>query len=85
MLLSLRHYGPILAIPGVQLRLHDTTLYASIFRVERLDVDERIEEILRRYPAQSPVNRAIQHAEPILVAHVRRTLNRLDEAEHAAQ
>jgi hypothetical protein len=52
---------------------------------QRLDVDERIEEILRRYPAQSPVHRAIQRAEPILVAHVRRTLNRLDEAEHTAQ
>ncbi|XTZ14414.1 HD domain-containing protein [Micromonospora echinospora] len=52
---------------------------------QRLDVNERIEEILRRYPAQSPVHRAIRRAEPILVAHVRRTLNRLDEAEHATQ
>ncbi|WP_307937255.1 DUF5919 domain-containing protein, partial [Salinispora arenicola] len=33
-LLSLRYYEPILAIPGVQVRLHDTTLYASIFRVD---------------------------------------------------
>lgn len=31
-LLSLRYYEPIMAIPGVELRLHDTTLYASIFR-----------------------------------------------------
>ncbi|MFF5051715.1 XRE family transcriptional regulator [Micromonospora sp. NPDC000663] len=33
-LLSLRYYQPVLAIPGVQLRLHDTTLYASIFRAD---------------------------------------------------
>ncbi|WP_433530613.1 XRE family transcriptional regulator [Micromonospora sp. CA-263727] len=33
-LLSLRYYEPILTIPGVQLRLHDTTLYASIFRAD---------------------------------------------------
>jgi transcriptional regulator with XRE-family HTH domain len=30
--LSLRYYQPIAGIPGVQIRLHDTTLYASIFR-----------------------------------------------------
>jgi transcriptional regulator with XRE-family HTH domain len=33
-LLSLKYYDAILAIPGVQLRLHDTTLYASIFRAD---------------------------------------------------
>lgn len=52
---------------------------------QRLDVDERIEEILRRYPAQSPVHRAIRRAEPILVAHVRQTLRRLDAAKRTAQ
>lgn len=30
--LSLRYYEPIVDIPGVEIRLHDTTLYASIFR-----------------------------------------------------
>ncbi|WP_433530611.1 HD domain-containing protein [Micromonospora sp. CA-263727] len=48
---------------------------------QRLDVGERIEEILRRYPSQSPVHRAIQHAAPVLRAHVRRTLARLDRPE----
>lgn len=31
-LLSLKYYQTVLAVPGVELRLHDTTLYASIFR-----------------------------------------------------
>jgi hypothetical protein len=30
--LSLRYYEPIVGVAGVQIRLHDTTLYASIFR-----------------------------------------------------
>jgi len=30
--LSLRYFEPVLATPGVELRLHDTTLYASIYR-----------------------------------------------------
>jgi transcriptional regulator with XRE-family HTH domain len=30
--LSLRYFEPILAEPGVELRLHDTTLYASLYR-----------------------------------------------------
>jgi transcriptional regulator with XRE-family HTH domain len=33
-LLSLKYYDAILAAPGVELRLHDTTLYASIFRAD---------------------------------------------------
>jgi hypothetical protein len=33
-LLSLRYYQPILPVPGVELRLHDTTLYASIVRAD---------------------------------------------------
>ncbi|MEV4197467.1 MULTISPECIES: HD domain-containing protein [Micromonospora] len=45
---------------------------------QRLDVGERIEEILRRYPLQSAVHRAIQRAAPLLVAHTRRTLDRLN-------
>lgn len=45
---------------------------------QRLEVAKRIEEILRRYSPQSPVHRAIQRAEPLLIAHVRRTLDRLD-------
>ncbi|MEU9505282.1 HD domain-containing protein [Micromonospora sp. NPDC048170] len=51
---------------------------------QRLDVAERIEEILHRYPPQSPVHRAIQRAEPLLMAHVRRTLDRLDVDEQPA-
>ncbi|MEV6923948.1 XRE family transcriptional regulator [Dactylosporangium sp. NPDC051485] len=31
-LLTLKYYQAILAVPGVELRLHNTTLYASIFR-----------------------------------------------------
>jgi hypothetical protein len=33
-LLSLKYYDAILAVSGVELRLHDTTLYASIFRAD---------------------------------------------------
>lgn len=33
-LLSLKYYQAILGAPGVELRLHDTTLYASIFRAD---------------------------------------------------
>ncbi|MGC4828862.1 HD domain-containing protein [Micromonospora arida] len=51
---------------------------------QRLEVTERIEEILHRYPPQSPVHRAIQRAEPLLMAHVRRTLDRLDVDEQPA-
>ncbi|MEV0394145.1 HD domain-containing protein [Polymorphospora rubra] len=51
---------------------------------QRLEVAERLEEILRRYPPQSPVHRAIQRAEPLLIAHVRRTLNRLDVDKQSA-
>ncbi|MEU5554242.1 HD domain-containing protein [Micromonospora sp. NPDC047793] len=45
---------------------------------QRLDADERIAEILRRYPPESAVHRAINRAAPLLLAHVRRTLDRLD-------
>jgi len=30
--LSLRYFEPAFGVPGVELRLHDTTLYASIYR-----------------------------------------------------
>jgi hypothetical protein len=33
-LLSLKYYQAILSMPGVELRLHDTTLYASIVRAD---------------------------------------------------
>ena len=46
---------------------------------QRLEASDRIEEILHRYPPHSPVHRAIQRAVPLLLAHVRRTLNRLDQ------
>jgi putative nucleotidyltransferase with HDIG domain len=52
---------------------------------QHLDVCERIQEILRRYPVQSPVHRAIQRAEPLLVAHVHRTLERLGLPGHPPQ
>ncbi|WP_020522425.1 DUF5919 domain-containing protein [Catelliglobosispora koreensis] len=32
--LTLRYYAPILAVKGIELRLHDTTLYASIYRCD---------------------------------------------------
>lgn len=32
--LTLRYYAPVLAAPGIELRLHDTTLYASIYRFD---------------------------------------------------
>lgn len=32
--LALRYYTTILAMPGVEMRLHDTTLYASIYRCD---------------------------------------------------
>lgn len=30
--LALRYFEPLLGVPGVELRLHDTTLYASLYR-----------------------------------------------------
>src|SRR6266545_1833136 len=32
--LALRYFEPTIGIPGVELRLHDTTLYASIYRAD---------------------------------------------------
>ncbi len=32
MTLALRYFDPVINAPGVQVRLHDTTLYASIYR-----------------------------------------------------
>lgn len=33
--LTLRYYAPILTSPAIELRLHDTTLYASIYRCDQ--------------------------------------------------
>jgi len=40
----------------------------------------RFEEILQRYPANSPVHRAMRNARPVLAAQVRRTTDRLAQA-----
>jgi len=44
---------------------------------QRLTFVERIEEILSRYPADSPVHRAVGRARPILAAHLDRVAERL--------
>lgn len=47
---------------------------------ERLTYDERIAEILKRYPAEDPVHRTWVKAAPILKEAVRRTTDRLTES-----
>ena len=44
-----------------------------------MTLDERIEEIRRRYPPDDPVHRAIVRARPLLQAAIDRTQHRLDE------
>jgi putative nucleotidyltransferase with HDIG domain len=44
---------------------------------EEFTFDQRIDEILTRYPADDPVHRAICRARPFLAESVRRTLDRL--------
>ncbi|MEV7042464.1 HD domain-containing protein [Amycolatopsis sp. NPDC051061] len=48
---------------------------------QRLSYDERISEILRRYPADDPVHRTWLKAGPILKDSVRRTEQRLTEPQ----
>lgn len=48
---------------------------------ERVSYDERISEILSRYPASDPVHRAWLIAAPVMRAAVERTQNRLDAAQ----
>src|SRR5215218_1541586 len=43
-----------------------------------MTLDERIEEVQRRYPPDDPVHRAIARARPLLQAEVDRTRQRLD-------
>ena len=43
-----------------------------------MTLDERIEEVRRRYPPDDPVHRAIVRARPLLQAAVERTWHRLD-------
>jgi hypothetical protein len=43
-----------------------------------MTLDERIEEVQRRYPPADPVHRAIVHARPELQAAINRTRQRLD-------
>jgi HD domain len=43
-------------------------------------LDDRIEEILRRYPADDPVHRAVIRARPVLRSAVERTRGRLRDA-----
>jgi len=42
--------------------------------------EERLAEILERYPVTSPVHRAMRIARPVLAAQVQRTMNRLSQA-----
>ena len=43
-----------------------------------MTLDQRVDEILRRYQPKDPVHRAIVQARPLLQAAVERTLRRLD-------
>jgi hypothetical protein len=45
---------------------------------QAMTLDERIEEVQRRYPSDDPVHRAIARARPLLQAAVDRTRQRLD-------
>jgi putative nucleotidyltransferase with HDIG domain len=47
---------------------------------EAVTFDDRIEEILRRYPADDPVYRAVTRARPVLRSAVDRTRGRLRDA-----
>ena len=44
---------------------------------ERVDLEERIDEILERYPADDPVHRAISRSQPVLREAVERIRARL--------
>ena len=43
-----------------------------------MTLDQRIEEVQRRYPPDDPVHRAIVRAQPLLQAAIDRTRQRLD-------
>jgi hypothetical protein len=45
---------------------------------QAMTLDERIEEVQRRYPSDDPVHRASARARPLLQAAVDRTRERLD-------
>ncbi len=58
----------------------DALVYADMTtgpQGQRLTFDERIEEILTRYPPESEVHRAITKARPVLAEHVARVEARL--------
>jgi hypothetical protein len=44
-----------------------------------MTLDERIEEVQRRYPPDDPVHRAIVRARPLLQAAIDRIQDRLDD------
>jgi hypothetical protein len=44
-----------------------------------MSLDERIEEVRRRYPPSDPVHRAIVRARPLLQAAIDRIQDRLDD------
>jgi hypothetical protein len=46
---------------------------------QAMSLDQRVDEILRRYPAEDPVRLAIVRARPLLQAAVERTRSRLDD------
>lgn len=48
---------------------------------EEVDVEDRIAEILRRYPPGHPVHRAVMRSRPVLIESCRRAIGRLGLAE----
>jgi hypothetical protein len=73
--LSMAYLGPVLGVPGITLRVHDTTLYNSIFR---FDDDMLIN--MHAYGAQasqSPVMHVRRIAGGRLFAHYLESLERL--------
>ncbi len=61
----------------------DALVYADMTtgpQGQRMTCDERLSEILRRYPESDPVHRAIRRATPVLHAAVARMMERLKAA-----
>jgi hypothetical protein len=48
---------------------------------QQLSFDDRITDILTRYPPDNPVHRAVRAARPVLAESVIRTLQRLEQAK----
>ena len=69
------------AFPAEEGPVMDALTYADMTTGpagQPMTLDQRVDEILRRYPPDDPVHRAIVRALPLLQAAVKRTLRRLD-------